>query len=261
MGDVLRGSVVFVGEWAERTATSSIDLQHEPQIKPQKKTRLGGEQWCKTEGPHGKRTTGRWGWPQTTKVLVPGRGLATSEASSSKRKNIHKKKKDYRFNFSSILVLFCLQWLSASTLLATNHEKRKYMCDVKQLVNLWNTLAMRSAALYSFQLENRKKNEGRKKTEKKHTMLATTSEEIFKIHELFHFALMNNSGWPAHHWGRETEGEGDYKKKEGGRVGRCAEVVVRLSGCSCCCSTSTKPASFLEFSADSGVIYRRTDER
>lgn len=41
--------------------------------------------------------------------------------------------------------------------LTTDHEKSKYVHEVKQSVNLWNTLAMRSASLYSFQLQKKKK--------------------------------------------------------------------------------------------------------
>lgn len=96
--------------------------------------------------------------------------------------------------------------------LTTDHEKSKYVHEVKQSVNLWNTLAMRSASLYSLQLQKKKIEEEKKKNP---TMLATTSEGIFNIHELFHFTLMNNSGWPAHHWVREKEGEGLKKKKKG----------------------------------------------
>lgn len=55
-------------------ATSSIDLQRGPQIKPQDK-RLGRRTMEEHSGPHGKRmTTGRSGRPQpTTVALVPGR--------------------------------------------------------------------------------------------------------------------------------------------------------------------------------------------
>lgn len=99
--------------------------------------------------------------------------------------------------------------------LATDHEESKYVCEAKQSVNLWNTLAMRSAALYSFQLQKKKEEE-----KKKNTRLATTSEGIFNIHELFHFTLMNNSGWPAHHWVREKRGGGRQKKRRTREVRR-----------------------------------------
>lgn len=93
---------------------------------------------------------------------------------------------------------------------ATDHEESKYVHEVKQSVNLWNTLAMRSAALHSFQQQKKKKEEKKKKN----TRLATTSEGIFNIHELFHFTLMNNSGWPAHHWVREEKGGGRRTQKK-----------------------------------------------
>lgn len=55
-------------------ATSSIDLQRGPQIKPQDK-RLGRRTMEEHSGPHGRRiATGRSGRPQpTTVALVPGR--------------------------------------------------------------------------------------------------------------------------------------------------------------------------------------------
>ncbi len=55
-------------------ATSSIDLQCGPQIKPQDK-RLGRGTMEEHSGPHGKRkTTGRSGRPRPTTVkLVPGK--------------------------------------------------------------------------------------------------------------------------------------------------------------------------------------------
>lgn len=73
MGDVLRVPAAFAGVWAEWMATSSIDLQRGPQIKPQDK-RLGRRTMEEHSGPHGKRmTTGRSGRPQpTTVALVPG---------------------------------------------------------------------------------------------------------------------------------------------------------------------------------------------
>lgn len=61
MGDVLRAPAARAGCWAERMATSRIDLQCGLQIKPQDK-RLGGRTMQDDRGPHGKdMTTGRSG--------------------------------------------------------------------------------------------------------------------------------------------------------------------------------------------------------
>lgn len=166
MGDILRGSTVFAGSWAEWTRTGSIDLQHEPQIKPQGK-RPGwstmGNEWQLVDEDGHKRPKAR--------LFQEERRCSTSrkEERSSERKI--STVSPFIPNLF-IFLHFPLHPLAFSTptLLAMDHEKSKYVHKVKQLVNLWNTLPMRSTALYSIQLEEKsKKKKGREKKGKKHT--------------------------------------------------------------------------------------------
>lgn len=123
---------------------------------------------------------------------------------------------------------------------ATDHEESKYVHEVKQSVNLWNTLAMRSAALHSFQQQKKKRKRRKKKTQGWPPLQRGYS--ISMSFFISHWWIIQGD-LPTTEWERK-KGEGDaHKKKKKEGPGRCAEVVVCFSGCSCCRSTCTKPIS------------------
>lgn len=99
--------------------------------------------------------------------------------------------------------------------LATDQEESKYVCEAKQSVNLWNTLAMRSAALYSFQLQKKRKKR-RKKTQGWPPLQRGYS--ISMSFFISHWWIIQGD-LPTTEWERK-EGEGDKKKRRTREVRR-----------------------------------------
>lgn len=149
--------------------------------------------------------------------------MVVRETSSSRKK----KNRDYCYTFKKNPVAFiCLpRFYSSSSVflsvspppssLTTDHERSKYVHEVKQSVNLWNTLAMRSASLYSFQLQ--KKNKNRRRGEKK-TQCWPPLQRGYSISMSFfisHWWIIQGD-LPTTEWERKRGRDKKKKKKKKG---------------------------------------------